>query len=225
MSYVKNFLKMDKIERLFDAVEHPERYSEAEIDTLLQDPEVKEVFDLLDKTKSSLHPVSSPDIDAEWAAFRLHHRAAAPSLPLRLLTLFSRNIAASIAIVLASCAAVAAIVGVSVSYSFRNDTSGIEPQQQVAPAAINTIPDSVAVTDIPAPAAEVIVFDNEPFDTIITRIATEYGYSVTFTSDDSKALRLYFRWNKAMTVEEVVESLNNFEQLHLTIDDQTITID
>ncbi len=57
---------MDKIDRLFDAVEHPERYSSVEIKEMLKDPEVKEVFDLLDKTKSSLQAVEIPDIEDEW---------------------------------------------------------------------------------------------------------------------------------------------------------------
>ena len=62
MSYAKNFHKMDKIDRLLDAIEHPDRYAPIEIEAMLQDQEVKEVFDLLDKTKSSLQTLPSPDI-------------------------------------------------------------------------------------------------------------------------------------------------------------------
>ncbi len=225
MSYAKHFLKMDKIDRLFDAIDHPERYSDAELQSLLQDPEVREVFNLLDKTKASLIPVSTPDVNAEWAAFKLNHRAAAsPSLPSRLSTLFSRNIAASIAIVVASFAAVAAIVGVSVSHSFRTDKPAVEPQEKVAPATVAE-PDTVIAAELPATEPEIIIFDNEPLSTIIARIADDHGYSVAFNADSPKTLRLYFRWNRSLPIEEVIESLNNFEQLHLTLDGNTIKID
>lgn len=44
---------MDKIDHLLDAIEHPENYSDSEIETLLQDPETREVYRILDKTKTS----------------------------------------------------------------------------------------------------------------------------------------------------------------------------
>ena len=61
---------MDKTDRLLDAMNNPEKYSSAEIEEMLQDAETKEIFDLLDKTKSSLQPVSTPDIDLEWNKFK-----------------------------------------------------------------------------------------------------------------------------------------------------------
>ena len=42
---------MDKIDRFLDAIEYPERYTQSEIDAMLQDLEINELFDLLDKTK------------------------------------------------------------------------------------------------------------------------------------------------------------------------------
>ncbi len=57
---------MDKIDLLLDAIEHLDRYTPTEIEAMLRDPEVKEVFDLLDKTKASLHTLPDPDIETEW---------------------------------------------------------------------------------------------------------------------------------------------------------------
>ena len=74
-------------------------------------------------------------------------------------------------------------------------------------------------------APETIVFDNEPLETIISGIALHYGYEVLFRDVDSKSLRLYFRWNQELPVEEIVEKLNNFEQIHIAIEDKNIIID
>lgn len=222
MSYAKNYLKMDKIDRLLDAIEHPDRYSDAELASLLADPEVREVYDLLDKTKSSLTQIPTPDVDSEWENFVGAHKRRF----FRIQNLFSRNIAASIAIGIASLAAVAAVVGVSVNYVLDHKSEPAAAEVAQAQNATVTPTDTVAaIDDAPFVAPEIIVFDNEPLETIANRIAEYYGCHTEFSSDAPKSLRLYFRWNQALPLDEVVESLNNFEQIHLTVNNKTIKID
>ena len=52
-----------------------------------------------------------------------------------------------------------------------------------------------------------------------------YSYQIDFKNYNAKSLRLYYRWNQTSTIQEIVESLNNFEQIHLTIGGETIKID
>lgn len=207
---------------MLDAIEHPDCYSDKEIEALLSDPEVREVYNLLDKAKATLTPISTPDIDAEWNRFSNSHTARQR----RTYRMFTRNVAASIAIGLASLAAVAAVVGVSVNYALNNKA---ETQiKEVTHATKENVASSdtiVVVGEAHAVAPETIVLDNEPLETIINRIAEYYGYKTVFTTEAPKTLRLYFRWNQAQTLEEVVESLSNFEQIHLTVRDKTIKID
>ena len=68
------------------------------------------------------------------------------------------------------------------------------------------------------------MFDNEPLKTIAGKIGEYYGYQVEFSNEAAESLRMYFRWDQENTVEEVVERLNNFEQIHIEIKDQTIKI-
>lgn len=213
---------MDKIDQLLDAMEHPERYTSAEIEEMLRDPEAKETFDLLDKTKSSLTPISTPEIEAEWEAFK----RTRVKRGFRLLDLFSRNVAAGIAIGIASIAAVAAVIGISVSHVYERHPE-VPAAERVAVAKENVVmPDTTVVEEEdPAHIPGTIIFDNEPFETIMKRIAEYYGYDVEPSTDISKSLRLYYRWNQALPIEDIVESLNNFEQIHLTISDKTIRID
>ncbi|MDE5794448.1 MAG: DUF4974 domain-containing protein, partial [Muribaculaceae bacterium] len=87
-------------------------------------------------------------------------------------------------------------------------------------------PDSVkSVEAINDKIPEIIVFDNEPLKTIVDKIARYYGCKVEFSNESSESLRLYFRWDQENTIEEVVERLNNFEQIHIVIKDKTIKID
>ncbi|MCM1137445.1 MAG: DUF4974 domain-containing protein [Duncaniella sp.] len=217
---------MDKIDKLLDALEHPEHYPDSEIQEMLHDPEVKEVYKLLGRTKTSLQPIAVPDVDAEWDAFVESRQQPVAKPRFRILSFFSRNVAASVIIGIASLAAVAAIVGVSVSSNFVTKeeamTSDTIASQSVHIMAIDTIyemgGDEIA-------AQEIVIFDNEPLQTIVAAIARNYGYKPVFASEDAKSLRLYFRWDKNLPVEQVVESLNNFEQIHIILKGKTITID
>lgn len=213
---------MDKIDRLLDAMEHPDCYSDQELESLLTDSEVMEAYDILDKTKASLTDIPTPDVDAEWKVFRRSHKKS-----FGFVNLFTRNIAASIAIAIASLAAVAAVVGVSVNYALTQKTEATTPEA-VAEAKENSVTNDTIIVvseeaDVVAP--ETIVFDNEPLETIVTRIAEYYGYKADFAADAPKSLRLYFRWNQTQTLEDVVESLNNFEQIHIAVNYNTIKID
>ncbi len=218
---------MDKIDRLLDAMEHPDRYTQSEIEKILHDPEVKDVSDLIDKTKSSLMPIVTPDIDVEWKRFEVNHCHSRNDNSNWLERLLSRNAAASIAVGIASFTAVAAIVGIGIHQINNNRTEII---REVKPTADKTVVvsrrDSLETFEVKGKTApQTIVFGDETLETILTGIATYYDYKVVFNNDASKSLRLYFRWNQAHTLEETVERLNNFEQINLTIKDKTIKVD
>lgn len=227
MSYAKNFLKMDKIDKLLDAVEQPERYSPEEIEEMLQDSEVKEVADLLDKTKSSLWNIASPDIDEEWRIFEEKHKGTSALRHSWLPRIFNRNAAASIAIGIASVTALATIVGVSVHFIDNNREVEIKKTTETLKPEISASPnDSLkTVASSNNKTTETIEFDNENLETIITEIAGYYDCKAIFNKDDSKTLRLYFRWDKTLTIEEVAARLNNFEQIHITVKDNIIKVD
>lgn len=221
MSYAKNSLKMDDIDRLLDALEHPERYSDREIEACLSNPEAKELLEVLDKTESSLRPIPTPVIETEWQLFE---QTRIPRRPRRRTFFFNRNIAAGLIIAIAASATVAAVIGAKYSISTQ-PTSAPENME----SSDSTVPTSCTETITPieneattAPAT--IIFDNETLETIVTYIADYYGYRTEFASDESKSLRMYFRWNQTMTPEEVVESINNFDRIQLSIDNKCITI-
>lgn len=217
---------MDKIDRLFDAVEHPERYSLADIEAMLRDSEVKEVFDLLDKTKSSLRPISIPDVENEWERFKAGHPNPGSTSRVRLRDMLSRKIAASVAICIISLTAVAAIgIGIKSFYNHREEDSAIPMTDTETHTEVSRSDSARNVNEMEMITTDTVIFENEPFESIIAQIAAHYGYSVNYKTEKSKSLRLYYHWNQNLPIEDVVESLNNFGQIGLTIKDKTIYID
>lgn len=218
MSYAKNYLTMDKIDTLLDAMEHPERYTDDELEALLADPEAAQALSAIDKTMSALAPVSTPDVDAQWQVFQ---RSQAKRKPL-ILRLLPRRAAASIAIAAAALAAVAAVVG-TIHYV---SASRPEPQaEEIVKSAEEITAAPAADSDSAAAMPGIVVCDNEPLMVIIKRIADYYGYEVQLGPDAPADLRLYFRWDQRQSLEDVVESLNNFQQIHIVVADRTLRVD
>lgn len=214
----------DNIDRLLDALEHPDRYTDAELDQLLSDKEVRETYGMMSKTSDALTPVPNPDIDREWNRFKAEHQEVASARRLNFLPSFlGRNVAAVIVGIVTSLAVVAATVGITVTIMSDN-RSAHDNTSTDAPEVISA-PD-VAVTDsVKLSEPLTVVFKDESFETIISSIGRHYGTTATFKSDKSKDLHLYFKWEQNQTLAEVVEELNNFEQIDITLIDNVLTIE
>ena len=57
---------------------------------------------------------------------------------------------------------------------------------------------------------------------MLTEIAAFYNNKVDIRNEAIRDLRLYYRWDYKADINTVIEDLNNFEQLHLVLEDNTI---
>ena len=225
MSYTETLLEMEKTDLLLDLTEHPERYTDRELDAILADPELRRLLSTMGKTRAAITPVATPDVETELAAFNHRH----PRRP-RLLRLLGRRPAVAAAAVAAlSIAAVAAVVGVKSSLdrpSPQPAAMTAEASETGQSAAAVTIADSDSLTAaaMTPGAGDVVVFDNATLESIVNEIAAYHGMTTDFRSSRAKKLRLYFRWDRAMTAAETVDLLNSFEQIKIKITDRTLTV-
>lgn len=212
---------MDKIDRLFDAVEHPDLYSEKDLEDMLRDPETREIYDLMSKSKEAFAQIGDIDVDAEWDSFDRNHFRAKP----RFLTFFNRHAAAVIIGVAATLAAVASGIGISFSLDNESrDESNIVESDRTAEAADCGSPNEPEL-EIEQSAPEVIIYKEETLYKILQDISGYYKTPVKFSSEDAKTLRLRLKWDQNKPLDEVVETLNNFEQITITLSDDTITVE
>ena len=49
--------------------------------------------------------------------------------------------------------------------------------------------------------------------------------NVTFRTEAAKHIRLYFTWDKASKIEDVVATFNKFERIHVSIENQTLVVE
>lgn len=213
---------IDKYDLVFDIIEHPDRYTAEQLAEIMSDPETKEIYTLLCKTDSAAEAHRRRvDVDAEWGSFADGHlRSRRPKF-----ALFAQNRAASIAtFALTSLAAVAVGIAVSVSVTDRRDNTAPQDIQPTMSATTSLIPDSVTA-EADSLATGAILFDDATLRDIMDAVSKMYDVEVKFGNNDAASLRLYFKLNPEHTLDETVERLNTFEQINITVNGSTLTID
>lgn len=222
----------DNIDRILNALEHPENFSDADIEQMLADPETREVYNMLRKTADASEPVPDINLDEEWQRFEAklseqpEHRERKPFILRLLPSMASRNAAAVVLALVGTLAVVAATIGVMHYFDSRKETTLTEqttPQEQNIIAEAKAAPSDTVPTE-KTPLPETIIFKGDNLETILADIAKYYGVSVKFRQDAAKSLQLYFEWDQALPLNEVVEQLNNFEQIDITLTDKVLTV-
>lgn len=213
---------IDKYDLVFDIIEHPDRYTAEQLAEIMSDPETKEIYTLLCKTDSAAEAHKRRvDVDAEWRSFADRHlRSRRPKF-----ALFAQNRAASIAtFALTSLAAVAVGIAVTVSVTDNSHNTDLTGPEQAATTATSVSSDSIKIrTD--SVAAATILFDNATLRDIMDAVSKMYDVEVKFVNNDAASLRLYFKLNPGHSLDETVERLNTFEQINITVNGSTLTID
>lgn len=214
---------MDKYELLLDVIEHPENYPAEKIKDMLSDPETREIYNLLCKTKSALNPDTPADADAEWTEFRRRHN---PTLRQRYLGWFGSR-AASIAVITGT-AVMAIAAGITITISVRDAkyTSAtkeikVNTLSHLAAASSDSIaaePDTIKRDLTP------VMFENESLGVIMNRVATIYSVEIRFNNMHASSLHLYYRLDPALPLDEIVSQLNTFEQINIKRNDNILTI-
>lgn len=216
----------DNIDRLLDALEHPENYNDTEIEQLLTDPDEREVYEMLRKTADISAPAPEINIDEEWRRFEAKQPKRRPVIFRWLSFMASRNAAAVVTALVGTLAVVAATIGVTHYFNANKEmaqTEQTEPQKQTAIADSKVAPtDTIPAETTPLP--ETIVFKGENLERILADMAGYYGVTVKFNQDAAKSLLLYFEWDQSLPLNEVVEQLNNFEQINITLTDKALTV-
>ena len=76
----------------------------------------------------------------------------------------------------------------------------------------------------PIDTIQSVVFDNVTFEKMLPEIAAKYNAEVIFQNAEAKQLRFYFLWKKNDNLHEVIEKLNMFSQVDITIEDEKLIV-
>ena len=213
---------MDKITQLLDMIEHPEKYSDENLEKMLSDERLSQCYEVMALASSAYHARRAKehepdDVDAAWKEFQarntvsnIHHQ-------------WWRSAAIIIGIMVSGLA-------IAALWPFWHTVPKDEPvetiqQTQPIPADSSTpkAPQSHSESQS-QPTAQNIVFDNVTLEQIIRETAEFYGMSYSFDREEPRLLRLHVKWNQQQPMDSFVSRLNRFEKFNIIINDNTIII-
>ena len=203
----------DKIRLLLDMHEHPENYSDEQLAAMLDD----EMLEHLATAKRAMTDIPEPDVDAEWQRFE--HEHFAPAHDRRWL-----KVAAMIAgVLMLSAFTYAAIRAVSVNRPETTPEAVVKPDVTgstiARDAEVTEIPDTVGIEVAP------VTYDNVALSTIIDDIAARYHVRSEFRNEDARDLRFYFELHPGEDLNSVIDRLNMFERVSVSIEGNTIVVE
>ena len=203
----------EKIERLLDMIEHPEHYNEEEMQKILADEETREYYDLIIKADDTYTKSHDVDVDKTLKEFEKKH--------LQHLS-WSKIAAVFIGILLVSGVTYAAIV-LNRNPSEKQVSQKAQIGRVITDKAAKSIDTETTDTDTTT-TQKGQSFDNVELQTILDDISSYYKLNVVYNSDKSRHLRLHFYWDKSKDAETIVESLNHFENVNITLTDSKIDV-
>lgn len=213
-----NMNKDEKRLMLFDMQEHPDKYTDEQIEHLLADEEVKEFLRDLAMARMAGKKATPKkvDVDKAWKEF------SNGSYRNRM------KIAASIVgIIFLSGVALAAVQNGWLNFSTSDKVVDNKVMtEQIVPS--NTLAnDSIkAMTVEPTDSLDMkpVVFDNAELGTILMQMADFYQVKVEYMNTNTQHVRLFFNWNKTKTLEQNMELLNAFDRIQIEYADGTLIV-
>ena len=213
-----NMNKDEKRLMLFDMQEHPDKYTDEQIEHLLADEEVKEFLRDLAMARMAGKKATPKkvDVDKAWKEF------SNGSYRNRM------KIAASIVgIIFLSGVALAAVQNGWLNFSTSDKVVDNKAMaEQIVPS--NTLAnDSLkAMTVEPTDSLDMkpVVFDNAELGTILMQMADFYHVKVEYMNANTQHVRLFFNWNKTKTLEQNLELLNAFDRIQIEYVEGTLIV-
>ena len=221
----KTMSTMNKDEKrlmLFDMQEHPEKYTDEQVERLLADEEAQEFLRDLAMARMA-GKKSTPkkvDVDKAWKEFsEKHNKAKSISNGANTSYHNRMQIAASIiGIIFLSGVALAAVQNGWLKFAAADKVADNKVVAEQTDKSGLSADDSLkAVTAEPKDSLDMkpVVFDNAELGTILTQMADFYHVKVKYYNADTQHVRLFFNWNKTKTLEQNLEILNAFDRIQI----------
>ncbi|MBO4850118.1 MAG: DUF4974 domain-containing protein [Prevotella sp.] len=184
---------------------HPEQYSDEQLDQMLDESHI---------------PV--PDVDEEWQQFKARrhgHNRRRTHQPVRW---------AAILVIVAALSGITYAAIHHLRQAREEKKAAVENQQKPM------VQKEAATADVPALTPTVEErdtirqdqqFNNVELQQIMQQLSLDYGVKVVFKNEATRTLRFYLKWEANDSIQDILNRINHFEKVHLTLSDATITIE
>ena len=165
---------------------------------------------------------TSDIIDEEWTKFEAEHFGNDQSSNSSLFTLHS-----SLTKIAAIFIGLLMLSGIAYATIHLINISKQKPQEEQTVTASNSQPSTVNVQQAESDSKDMkpLVYEDTELATILSDIAAFYQMELVYKKTDSKHIRLYFTWDKKQTIDDLIDTFNKFERIHITREHQKLIVE
>lgn len=181
---------------------HPERYTDEQLDQMLNESQI-----------------AVPDVDEEWQRFKERQQDQ------RRIRLPMRWAAILITVVTLSGISYAAIHHLKQAQDKKSTTVEIQQPMVQKETVHDAAPIATPMTEERDSIRQDRQFNNVELQEIMKQFGQDYGVKVVYKNEAARTLRFYLQWNATDSIQDILNRINHFEKVHLTLSDATITIE
>lgn len=214
---------MDKTEKLLLMMEHPEQYSEEEWQDLLADEECRDLYEAMRLSADAFEAADAQTkasdglMEEEWKKFE-----ATNYTPKRR-SWSPMQIAASIVGGMMLTVITYAAIHHWTASPGTPSLESISTEQRTE--VTDTVIDSIkTVAPLEEQTVATRIFENTPLDEMTKEIASYYGREAEVLDRHAHDVRLYYKWDRKDSLDNVVKDLNHFDRVNLSIEGNKLTV-
>ena len=215
-----NKSKEEKRQTFFDMQEHPDRYTDEQVERLLADEDMKDFFHDMAMVRMAMKKGNTKkvNIDEAWKEF-VDKQGLKVNETFGKISSNRWKIAASIIGVIFLSGITLAAIHSGFFRSSSSDEANQAKMKQVSSTSDLNKMDSIKVSATEKADSldlKPVVFDNTELGDVVSQLAAFYHVKVEFGKAESQHIRIFFNWDKTKTLKQNLEILNAFERIQIT---------
>ena len=224
-----NKSKEEKRQMFFDMQEHPERYTDEQMESLLADEDMKDFFHDMAMFRMAMKKGNSKkvNVDEVWKEFADKQRLKVNEASGKTFSNRWKIAASIISAIFLSGMTFAAIHSSLFRFSSSEKANQANMEHISSTSKLNNTDSIKACASGKADNLDIkpVVFDNAELGDVVSQLAAFYHVKVEFDNAESQHVRIFFNWDKTKTLEQNLEILNVFERIQITEVNGTLKVE
>jgi hypothetical protein len=106
-------------------------------------------------------------------------------------------------------------------------SSSQETQEQATEAIVSAKPQNISheLAEQDSTMTKPVVYEDAELATILNDITTFYQVEPVYRNEACKHIRLYFTWDKKQGIDDIINTFNKFERIHITRDNKKLIVE
>lgn len=220
----------NKLERLLKMHEQAEQLSDEDIQKVLDDADDAADLNTLSDIKRAMATkrtdISDDEIDRQWETFEAKHSMLWQRESRRMGWSWMKIAAMFVGVMMivgVAFAAIKVIVGHRQEASLKAEKT-LTANKQSPVSTVNTVALSDSIDSAATDSANIVRFDDVELQTILNAVAQHHGLKLQYENEQSKHIRMFFKWNKQADIASIVQMLNSYDRISIELDGNVLII-